>query len=162
MKRIFRLTLVMGMAASVLGAQSRGWKPMVLNNGKAGMVASTHDPVDVKGEGAATPSGVRYWDVRLGSGGIAVRGHTVTVLYRAWVRHGKQFAGSDLEGKPSVFTLGASQVIPGWEDGIEGMKVGGKRQLVIPPGLAYGKQGAPPLVPPNATLVFDIELVAVE
>jgi FKBP-type peptidyl-prolyl cis-trans isomerase len=162
MKKIGSLILIMGMWASVLWAQSKGWRPNVLNNGKANMIAGTRGPISVKGEGATTPSGVRYWDIRVGAGPAAQRGHAVKVLYTAWVQGGKQIAGSASNEKPTTFTLGAGQVIPGWEDGIEGMKVGGKRQLRIPPVLAYGSQGMKPVVPPNATLIFDIELIAVE
>jgi FKBP-type peptidyl-prolyl cis-trans isomerase len=167
MKKILSLMLIAGMAVTVLWAQTKRahpkrWRPMVLNNGKPSTVVSAHDPVTVNGEGAATPSGVRYWDIRAGTGDTALRGHTVKVLYMAWVENGKEFAASASHEKPTVFTLGAGQVIPGLEDGVEGMKVGSKRQLKIPPALAYGDRGMPPGVPPNAALIFDVELVAVD
>ena len=166
MYRMLSGILIVLLVSAGLLAQTKASKPSKgptgLINVAPGTISGTHLPVRVKGEGIITSSGVRYWDVEIGSGSPALRGHTVTVLYRAWAREGKEFAGSDLDGKPVVFTLGAGQVIPGWEDGIEGMKAGGKRQLRIPPNLAYGERGIPPLVPANATLIFDIELVAVQ
>ena len=162
MKRILSLIVIVGMASIALSAKTKRWKPMVLNNGRSGMVTSTLKPVPVKGVGKTTASGVRYWDILVGKGNAAQRGHTVKVLYMAWVKDGKEFAGSVSYEKPTIFTLGAGQVIPGWEDGMVGMKAGGKRQIRIPPALAYGARGLPPNVPQNATLVFDIELVAVD
>jgi len=111
----------------------------------------------------ATASGVRYWDIQTGEGNPATKGHVVKVLYTAWVEKGmKEFASSTSDGRVPVFTLGVGQVIRGWEDGVEGMKVGGKRQLRIPPDMAYGSAGAPPLVPPNATLIFDVVLLELQ
>jgi len=125
-------------------------------------VESISHPSKVTGEGKVTPSGVWYWDVQTGEGSAALRGHAVKVHYRAWIANGKEFASSISDGRPPIFTLGAGQVIRGWEEGVEGMKVGGKRQLRIPPDLAYGAAGVPSLVPPNATLIYDVELIAVE
>jgi FKBP-type peptidyl-prolyl cis-trans isomerase len=108
-------------------------------------------------------------DVKLGTGVDAVAGRTLTVQYTGWLystsaadHHGGQFDSSRDPGRqPFAFTLGIGQVIRGWDQGIVGMKVGGQRTLVIPPSLAYGSQGAPPKIPSNATLVFDVELVDV-
>ncbi len=107
------------------------------------------------------PSGVRYWDILTGTGESATRGHVVKVLFTAWVENGKQIDGSASADRPTIFTLGVGQVIPGWEQGMEGMRVGGKRQLRIPPELAYGPAGSPE-VPPNSTLIYDVELVALD
>ena len=91
----------------------------------------------------------------------ADRGNTVKVHYTGWLTNGKKF-DSSVGGQPFQFRIGAHQVIKGWEEGVAGMKVGGKRQLRIHPDLAYGKEGYPGAIPPNATLVFDIQLLAVE
>jgi rhodanese-related sulfurtransferase len=95
-----------------------------------------------------------------GDGDAAVRHSKVSVHYTGWLMDGTKFDSSLDRGTPFEFTLGAGQVIPGWDMGVEGMKVGGKRQLIIPPELAYGKRGAGRVIPANATLKFDIELLA--
>ncbi|MBT3992249.1 MAG: peptidylprolyl isomerase [Rhodospirillaceae bacterium] len=96
-----------------------------------------------------------------GNGAKAVRHSKVLVHYTGWLKNGTKFDSSVDRGKPFEFTLGAGQVIPGWDQGVEGMKVGGKRELVIPPELAYGKKGAGGVIPPNATLKFEIALLSV-
>jgi len=95
-----------------------------------------------------------------GKGTEAVRGKTVEVHYTGWLADGTKF-DSSVGGAPLSFRLGAGEVIEGWDRGVAGMRVGGKRKLTLPPELGYGKRGAPPQIPPNATLVFDIELLAV-
>jgi FKBP-type peptidyl-prolyl cis-trans isomerase FkpA len=104
-----------------------------------------------------------------GPGNEARPGRRVAVHYTGWLfhpdkpaNHGRQFDSSHDRGEPIEFTIGQAEVIPGWEQGISGMKVGGKRTLVIPPNLAYGRAGMPPTIPANATLVFDVELTAVK
>jgi FKBP-type peptidyl-prolyl cis-trans isomerase FkpA len=106
-------------------------------------------------------------EVVQGTGAEAREGRRVAVHYTGWLyhpdkpdRHGRQFDSSHDRGEPIEFTIGAGEMIPGWDQGVQGMKVGGKRTLVIPPSLAYGRQGRPG-IPPNATLVFDVELTAV-
>jgi FKBP-type peptidyl-prolyl cis-trans isomerase FkpA len=108
-------------------------------------------------------------EVGAGSGNEARPGRRVAVHYTGWLfhpdkpgNHGRQFDSSRDRGEPYEFTLGQGAVIPGWDQGISGMKVGAKRTLVIPPNLAYGRTGNPPLIPANATLVFDVELTAVK
>ena len=108
-----------------------------------------------------TPSGLRYQDVTQGEGKEAKAGQTVSVHYTGWLPNGEKFDSSRDRNQPFDFTLGAGQVIAGWDEGVAGMKVGGKRKLVIPPDLAYGTAGAPPDIPPGATLVFEVELLAV-
>lgn len=95
-----------------------------------------------------------------GKGPEAVRGKTVEVHYTGWLTDGTQF-DSSVGGKPFAFKLGAGEVIEGWDRGVAGMKVGGKRKLTLPPDLGYGAAGAPPDIPANATLVFEVELLAV-
>jgi FKBP-type peptidyl-prolyl cis-trans isomerase len=125
-------------------------------------VVSVSRPTPVSGEGIAAPSGVKYWDIQSGEGTPAVKGHVVKVLYKAWVEGGKMFDSSTSLDKPTIFTLGAGQVIPGWEEGMEGMKAGGKRQIRVPAELAYGAAGVPPIVPPNSNLIFDVLLIEVQ
>jgi FKBP-type peptidyl-prolyl cis-trans isomerase len=100
-------------------------------------------------------------DLVVGKGPEAVRGKTVEVHYTGWLTDGKKFDSSVDRGEPFSFRLGAGEVIEGWDRGVAGMKVGGKRKLTIPPEIGYGARGAPPVIPPNATLVFEVELLAV-
>jgi FKBP-type peptidyl-prolyl cis-trans isomerase len=108
------------------------------------------------------PSGLWYTDVVVGQGAEAAAGRTVSVHYTGWLPDGTKFDSSRDRGEPFAFTLGAGQVITGWDEGVKGMKVGGRRKLVLPPQLAYGDGGAPPAIPPGATLVFDVEVLGVE
>jgi FKBP-type peptidyl-prolyl cis-trans isomerase len=108
-----------------------------------------------------TPSGLRYQDVAEGQGKVATADRTVSVHYTGWLPNGEKFDSSRDRNEPFSFTLGAGQVIAGWDEGVAGMKVGGRRKLVIPADLGYGTAGAPPAIPPGATLVFDVELLDV-
>ena len=111
------------------------------------------------------PSGLKYTDTTVGTGEEATPGKRVTVHYTGWLYNngekGKKFDSSVDRGEPFAFNLGAGQVIPGWEQGVAGMKVGGKRTLIIPANLGYGSRGAGGVIPPNATLMFDVELLKV-
>jgi FKBP-type peptidyl-prolyl cis-trans isomerase len=113
------------------------------------------------GEPVTTPSGLTYEDLVAGEGAEAVPGTLVSVHYTGWLADGTLFDTSRTREAPFGFRLGKGQVIPGWEEGIAGMRVGGKRRLTIPPALAYGEEGVPGAVPPGATLVFQVELMAV-
>jgi FKBP-type peptidyl-prolyl cis-trans isomerase len=108
-----------------------------------------------------TPSGLRYQDLAKGEGREAASGGTASVHYTGWLTNGEKFDSSRDRNQPFSFTLGAGQVIAGWDEGVAGMKVGGRRKLVIPASLGYGTAGAPPDIPPGATLVFDVELLDV-
>lgn len=106
-----------------------------------------------------TESGLYVFDLREGEGEEAVPGDAVVVHYTGWLPNGMKFDSSRDRAEPFTFVLGEGRVIPGWEEGVAGMKVGGQRRLVIPPHLGYGPIGAGDVIPPDATLVFDVELL---
>ena len=112
-----------------------------------------------------TSSGLQYLDTTVGEGAQALAGQSVTVHYTGWLYNnetqGAKFDSSKDRRDPFVFSLGAGMVIRGWDEGVAGMKVGGARTLVIPPELGYGARGAGGVIPPNATLKFDVELLGV-
>lgn len=112
-------------------------------------------------DAVTTTSGLKYVDDVVGSGASPERGKRVKVHYTGRLTDGKKFDSSVDRGQPFEFTIGVGQVIRGWDEGVMSMKVGGKRQLIIPAGLGYGARGAPPAIPPNAELVFDVELLGV-
>jgi peptidylprolyl isomerase len=101
-------------------------------------------------------------DLAEGNSGVAEKGKSVTVHYRGTLADGTEFDSSRKHGKPFTFRLGAGNVIPGWDEGVQGMKVGGKRKLVVPPQMAYGSEGVPGAIPGNATLTFEVELLEVK
>jgi FKBP-type peptidyl-prolyl cis-trans isomerase len=106
-------------------------------------------------------TGLKIHDFVVGTGDVATASTTVSVHYTGWLTNGSKFDSSLDRGELFVFNLGIGQVIRGWDEGVEGMRVGGKRQLVIPPSLGYGASGAGTSIPPNATLIFEIELLDV-
>lgn len=108
-----------------------------------------------------TPSGLRYADLRLGQGQEAVEGKIAEVHYTGRLEDGKKFDSTSDCPRPLTFRIGAGDVIKGLDEGVAGMRQGGKRRLVIPPGLGFGKQGGGGVIPPNATLIYEVELLAV-
>ena len=122
-------------------------------------------PAMAAGE-VTTPSGLRIIDVKQGTGAVPQAGQTVTVNYTGWLyvdgKKGKKFDSSLDRNQPFSFTLGQGQVIKGWDEGLATMHVGGKRTLIIPPDLGYGASGAGGVIPPNATLMFDVDLLGVK
>jgi FKBP-type peptidyl-prolyl cis-trans isomerase FkpA len=108
-----------------------------------------------------TPSGLVIEDLVVGDGAAAAAGQRVSVHYTGWLQNGNKFDSSKDRGQPFMFSLGRGEVIRGWDEGVNGMKVGGKRKLTIPPELGYGARGAGGAIPPNAILLFEVELLAV-
>jgi FKBP-type peptidyl-prolyl cis-trans isomerase len=129
---------------------------------QSGAKPDTSAPTKVTGAPTKTADGLEYWDIKVGSGATAQRGQMVKVHYTGWLTNGKKFDSSVDHGQPFTFHLGGGEVIKGWDEGVEGMKVGGKRQLRIPPELAYGQRGYPPIIPPSSTLIFDVELLGAQ
>jgi FKBP-type peptidyl-prolyl cis-trans isomerase len=123
----------------------------------------TSKPTVVEGEAQRTSSGVLYWEITEGTGDVVKKGMKITVNYTGWLENGRKFDSSVDRNKPLKFKLASGEVVQGWVDGIPRMKVGGKRQLRVPPNLGYGERGAGNgLIPPNATLVFDVELLSID
>jgi FKBP-type peptidyl-prolyl cis-trans isomerase len=123
--------------------------------------SGANGPTKVSGEPTKAADGLEYWDIKVGTGAVAEAGQTVMVHYTGWLTNGKKFDSSVGKAPFEVTPLGNAPVIKGWNEGILGMKVGGKRQLRIPPELAYGADGYPGAIPPNATLIFDVQLLSV-
>ena len=109
-----------------------------------------------------TPSGLSYLDMTVGMGPQPQAGQRVTVHYTGWLENGTKFDSSIERGQPFTFVIGQGQVIKGWDEGVMAMKVGGKRKLIIPPHLGYGAQGAGGVIPPNATLIFEVDLLGIQ
>lgn len=154
LKTSFVLAIVLSIAVFAL-AQTATRKHAATHHATTG-------PTHVTGTPITTASGLEYWNIKMGTGALAIPGKKVKVDYTGWLTNGKKFDSSVGTGHPYEFTLGNSEVIKGWDEGIQGMKVGGKRQLKIPPQLAYGERGYAPVIPPNSTLIFDVQLVGVE
>ena len=108
-----------------------------------------------------TSSGLQYYDIKTGAGASPSKGSKVTVHYTGWLTNGKRFDSSVAKQKPFSFEIGKRRVIRGWDEGVMSMKVGGLRQLKVPSNLGYGSVGSPPVIPKNATLIFEVELLEV-
>ncbi len=125
--------------------------------------AKKNDAKKDEGKVVTTKTGLKYQDLKEGTGAAAKEGDTVEVHYTGWLKNGKKFDSSrDDDGMPYKFVLGAGDVIKGWDEGIQGMKVGGKRKLTIPPALGYGLRGYKNIIPPEATLIFEVELMKIQ
>jgi len=127
-----------------------------------GCFGSKEDASSSSGGGAETVTELKTEDLKTGTGAEAVSGKTVTVHYTGWLLDGTKFDSSVDRNEAFDFKLGDGEVIPGWDQGVVGMKVGGKRKLTIPSKLGYGTRGAGGAIPPNATLVFEVELLGVK
>jgi peptidylprolyl isomerase len=115
-----------------------------------------------KQDTVTTASGLKYIDIKVGLGAVPKAGQTVEVHYTGWLTDGKKFDSSKDRNQPFSFPLGQGRVIKGWDEGLSTMKVGGVRKLIIPPAIAYGAPGRPPVIPPNATLVFEVEFLSIK
>ncbi|MGH7233814.1 MAG: FKBP-type peptidyl-prolyl cis-trans isomerase [Nitrospiraceae bacterium] len=145
MNRRFIILVMMALFAVTLATPSGA-------EDKAGGKAAGGQPI-------TTASGLQYIDVTEGTGRQAELGDTATVHYTGWLADGTKFDSSVDRKEPFSFRVGAGQVIKGWDEGVSSMKVGGKRKLIVPPQLGYGARGAGGVIPPNATLTFDVELL---
>lgn len=149
LKTLFFATIGLIFAIGLLYAQASARKSAHSSDG----------PPKVSGTPVKTEDGLEYWDVTIGTGPRAIAGDIVKVHYTGWLANGKKFDSSLDRNEPFTFELGHGDVIKGWDEGIKGMRVGGKRRLRIPPGLGYGAEGSGRDIPPNATLIFDVELL---
>jgi FKBP-type peptidyl-prolyl cis-trans isomerase len=151
MLKIVCLIVMVTFVVAAVFAQGGGKKP------------DNSAPTKVTGDGTKTADGLQYWDLKVGTGATATAGQSAKVHYTGWLTNGKKFDSSVDRSEPfAVEPLGSAPVIKGWNEGILGMKVGGKRQLRIPPQLAYGERGYPGAIPANATLIFDVELLSLK
>lgn len=134
----------------------------VQNEAKAASGAGKSPIPELQAKTVTTASGLAYQDAKVGTGASPVKGKSVKVHYTGWLENGTKFDSSVDRQEPFDFVIGARQVIPGWDEGVMSMKVGGKRRLTIPAKLGYGARGAGGVIPPNATLIFDVELLDVQ
>jgi len=154
MKRMIQVAALVGVLALptlLLAAESK----------TASEAKKTEKVNDGTGQEVVTPTGLKYVDHVIGTGASPKKGQQVSVHYTGRLTDGKTFDSSVDRGQPFQFQIGVGQVIRGWDEGITTMKVGGKRTLTIPPDLGYGAAGFPGAIPPNATLIFDVELLGV-
>lgn len=151
-------TLVLFQACSSADERAGGEEPPA---GSAEATAAAGPP-PVSGDTATTESGLRYIVIRSGDGARVKEGQVAVVHYTGWLTDGRKFDSSVDRGEPFPFPLGAGRVIKGWDEGVALMRIGDKRRFIIPPQLGYGEAGHPAGIPPNATLIFDVELVGIQ
>jgi len=166
------LTVASGCTQPTTGKKSGQTAPPAGKNATEGAAAASTTPsptsaspkpAGAEKQGAEPAEGkLQITDLVVGTGKVAETGKSVTVHYRGTLADGTEFDSSHKHGEPFSFPLGAGKVIPGWDEGVKGMKVGGKRKLVVPPDMAYGSRGAGGVIPPNATLTFEVELLDVK
>jgi len=159
------LTILLALASGATGAAALSTPAAAAQaasqEGKAMEPHKDAAAKDATAKEVVTPTGLKYVDLKIGTGAEAKAGNVVEVHYTGWLTDGTKFDSSRDRNEPLRFKLGVGQVIKGWDEGVAGMKVGGKRKLTIPPELGYGKQGAGGVIPPGATLVFEVELLGV-
>ncbi len=157
------ILFMMILSVVFIGCKKAEKPPETTSQTETTTAAPSEAPPAEAGKVVVTPSGLNYQDLVVGTGAEAVPGKVVVVHYTGWLMNGDKFDSSLDRGKPFEFPLGAGRVIKGWDEGVAGMKVGGKRILIIPPELAYGERGAGGgRIPPNATLKFEVELLEVK
>jgi len=156
----FRAILLVVPALALAACDRNDALPIVVTGDPVTLVYAPSLHVQMSGMIRA-PGGLFYRDLVVGSGALAQPGSTVSAQYTGWLPNGHKIDSSRDRGKPYEFRLGAGQVIPGWDEGLAGMRAGGRRQLVVPAALAYGHAGYGEAIPPEAVLVFDVELVQV-
>ena len=161
MKRLTNAAAI-GLALVLVGCNQQKVSTTTASSSTAAPSTSSSAPSATTTPGSAqeitTRSGLKMTDLKVGEGAVAENGSNVSVQYTGWLTDGTQFDSSVGRG-PFTFRIGAGQVIPGWDEGVKGMRVGGKRKLTIPPDLGYGASGAGGVIPPNATLTFEVELL---
>ncbi len=177
MSRFGILLLVSALSAGCAGSYGSHSEAPASDTGSSATSGAVSPAPDTAGQGGATPGtessttpnpagevhklpdGLVFEDLVVGNGKMAETGMTVNVHYTGWLTDGTKFDSSLDRNQPFQFTLGQGQVIRGWDEGVKGMRVGGKRKLTIPPDLGYGARGAGGVIPPNATLIFEVELL---
>ncbi len=155
MKRVIIALLALSLA--ILGCKKAEKQPE-----EKATAPSVEETQVEPGKTVITASGLNYVDLVVGTGTVAEAGKTVVVHYTGWLEDGTKFDSSVDRNKPFEFQLGAGRVIKGWDEGVAGMKEGGKRKLIIPPEIGYGERGAGGRIPPNAVLIFEVELLEVK
>ena len=141
-----------------------GWlKKLLLGGGSSTEEDVTAAPTPVQeSDYVRTDTGLLYFDLVQGKGDSPSKGNNVTVHYTGWLQSGRRFDSSRTKNRPFSFEIGRRKVIRGWDEGVMSMKVGGIRQLKVPPTLGYGAPGSPPVIPKNATLIFEVELLEIQ
>jgi peptidylprolyl isomerase len=162
MRNVEKLIIVVLLIAGIVIPACSQKENKSMSTEKKSAAVEQKSPTAATDKYVKTPSGLSYLDITPGTGTSPALGKQVKVHYTGWLENGTKFDSSLDRGQPFVFPIGAGQVIPGWDEGVMSMKVGGKRKLIIPPQLGYGANGAGGVIPPNATLIFEVELLDVQ